>query len=145
MILLALLLIVVFWGFFFGPIRRAFYRGRVVANQVRQAEGALICPDCGGSLARDPSHCASNDRCAECGGRWLARTALEAALAKKNRPKRDWFYEKGRDTLACPKCGQTMQCGEFRGEDFPVFQCSPCDSFWMGRIEWISLEMRVLG
>ncbi len=144
-VLLGIILVVVFWGFFFGPLRRAFVAGRVAVKQVQRTPGTLVCPECGGSLAADASHAVSHHRCGECSGRWFESSTLAAALAKKNRPMRDWFFEEGGEKLACPKCGERMRRGEFRGESFSVYQCAPCASFWLGRVQWVSLEMRVLG
>ena len=144
MLFLGLIFFIVFWGLWFGPIRRAFLKSRIALNQARRAPGELVCPECGGVLAREPDSGIEHCRCAGCSSRWLERAALKSAVARKNKPMREWFPEENRKALSCPKCAGSMPGGVFRGEDFPVYQCSPCAAFWLSRDEWISLGLRVL-
>ena len=145
LIILFLLVAIAFWGFVLGPLRRAFLKGRVQLNQQKRDANSLICPECGSLLTQGRDHAIAHHQCGDCAGHWFSKTAFEGALANARKPLRDWICRDSKGGLPCPKCAQPMRLGTFTGEDFPVSNCAACASFWLGRIEWVSLGLRVLG
>ncbi|MBI4346035.1 MAG: zf-TFIIB domain-containing protein [Elusimicrobia bacterium] len=143
-LVLAAIVLILFWGFLLGPFRTFFYWGRVRTKQQTRSPHSLICPECGATLIEGPAHAVSHQTCGECQGRWFAIDSLRAAIASNKNSPREWILREESATLPCPKCSGPMRLGTLAGEDFPAYKCEPCACLWLGRVEWISLGFRVL-
>ena len=127
-------------GAVYGFVRRRILAARAAARRAARAPGASLCAECAATLApKEPWA-----PCPECRGVWLKEPDLDALLAKKKKPAREWTAETGAVTLVCPDCAKPLAAGRFVGEDFPVFRCAPCAGFWLGAVERVSFELRVL-
>ena len=136
----AVILLFVFGGRIFGFLRRRALAARAAARRAAKRPGELLCADCAAVLGAHRQ----GSLCPECHGVWIKETDLNALLARKGKPPREWCAETGRVTVFCPECGAELAAGRLVGEDFAVFRCAPCSGLWLGGTEAVSFELRVL-
>ncbi|MBI3297604.1 MAG: zf-TFIIB domain-containing protein [Elusimicrobia bacterium] len=142
-IAIALILLLVFWGRILGLLRRLILGLRQTARRAAHP-GAKLCADCAAELGEPEGETAWR-LCPACQGAWLKERALAARLSALNKPAKEWVPEAGKEILPCPDCSKPLEAGRLKGEDFAVYRCAPCAGLWLGRVERISLELRVLG
>lgn len=136
-----LIFLFVFGGRIFGFLRRSFLAARAAGRRGRQKPGQRLCAECAAELAAEGVW----GRCPECRGTWVKEADLAALLAAKKKPAREWTAEAGAVVPHCPECAKGLAAGRFVGEDFAVFRCGPCAGLWLGAVERVSFDLRVLG
>lgn len=141
MVAVGIILLILFWGRILGLLRRFVLGVRAATRRSGRKEGELLCADCAAVLGPKTAWA----QCPACSGAWLKEADLTALLATKKRPAKEWCAEAGVTSPLCPECGKPLEAGRFVGEDFTVFHCAPCAGLWLGQVERVSLELRVLG
>lgn len=135
------ILLFFFGGRVFGFLRRRALAARAAARRAAKKPGERLCAECAAVLAVHRE----GWECPDCRGVWIKEADLNAILARKGKPAREWCAETGLVTVFCPECGAELAAGRFVGEDFAVFRCAPCAGLWLGGTEAVSFQLRILG